>query len=43
MVVAGQIDVLPAQWRQMGQIARCWMITLLFEVIDGSLQVRCVP
>jgi hypothetical protein len=33
VVVAGQIDVLPAQWRQIGQITRCRMITLPFEVI----------
>jgi len=43
VVVAGQIDVFPAQWRQMGQIARFRMVPLPLNVIDGSLQVRRVP
>ena len=42
MVVAGQIDVLPAQWRQVRQIARYRMMALPSKMIDGSLQVRCV-
>jgi len=39
MVIAAKIDVLPAQWRQMCQIAECPMLLLCFMIIDGSLQV----
>jgi hypothetical protein len=39
MVIAAKIDVLPAQWRQMCQIAECRMLLLCFMIIDGSLQV----
>ena len=29
VVIAGKIDVLPAEWRQMGQITRCGMLPLI--------------
>ena len=40
MVVACQIDVFPAQGRQMGQIAGCRIIFLPFKMIDSALQIR---
>jgi hypothetical protein len=43
MVTAGKIDVIQAQWRQMGQIAKCRIVPLSFKIIDGSRQVRRPP
>ena len=43
VVVAGQIDVFPAQRRQMGEITGFGMVPLPSKMIDGSLQVGRVP
>ena len=43
MVVSGQIDVFPAERRQMRKVNRCRMAPLLAYVIDGALQVHGVP
>ena len=43
MIIAGKIDVLPAEWRQMGQITGCRMMPLIAQVIDGALQVGRIP
>ena len=43
VVIAGKIDVLPAEWRQMGQITRFRMLPLIAQVIDGALQVGRIP
>src|SRR6266851_1202380 len=33
----------PAEGRQVGQITGCRMVALLTQVIDGALQVGCIP
>lgn len=38
-VIADEIDVLPAEWRQVGQITGSRMAPLIAQVIDGTLQV----
>ncbi len=43
MVVSGQIDVFPAERRQMRKVNRCRRVPLLAYVIDGALQVHGVP
>jgi hypothetical protein len=43
LVVARQVDVLPAQRRQMGKISGCRMVPLLSQVIDSPLQIGPVP
>ena len=43
VIIAGKIDVLPAEWGQMGQITRCRMLPLIAQVIDGALQVGRIP
>ena len=42
-VVARQVDVLPAQRRQMGKISGRRMVPLLSQVIDRPLQIGRVP
>ena len=42
-VIAGQIDVFPAEGRQMSQITGCRMVALCAQVIDGALQVGRIP
>ena len=43
LVVACQVDVLPAQRRQMGKISGDRMVPLLLQVIDSPLQIGRVP
>ena len=43
LVVARQVDVLPAQRRQMGKISGRRMVPLLSKVIDSPLQIGRVP
>ena len=43
VVIAGKINVLPAEWRQTGQIILCWMLPLIAKVIDSALQVGGIP
>jgi len=43
VVISGEIDVLPAEWRQMSQITGCRMVPLITQVIDGALQVGRIP
>jgi len=43
VVVSGQIDVLPAEGRQVGKVSGLRMVSLLAQVIDRTLQVNGVP
>ena len=42
-VIAGHIDVLPSERRQMRQITGCGLVPLVAQVIDGTLQVGRIP
>jgi hypothetical protein len=37
VIIASEVDVLPAEWRQMRQIAGRWFIALAVQVIDRAL------
>ena len=37
VVIAGQINVFPSEWRQMGQITGCRILPVIAQVIDGAL------
>lgn len=43
MVVSSQIDVLPAERRQVGEVSGFRLVSLLAQVIDHALQVNSVP
>jgi hypothetical protein len=43
LVIARQIDVFPAQRRQMGKISGRRMMSLLSKVIDSPLQIDRIP
>jgi hypothetical protein len=43
VIIAGEIDVFPAQGRQMGKITGFRTVPLPSKVIDGPLQVRRIP
>jgi hypothetical protein len=43
LVIAREIDVFPAEWRQMGQITGRWIVPLVAQMIDSTLQVGRVP
>src|ERR1035437_1554243 len=43
VVVSSQIDVLPAEGRQVGKVSGLRMVSLLAQVIDRALQVNGVP
>ena len=42
-VIPRQKDVFPAERRPMREITGCRIVTLLVPVIDGALQVPCIP
>ncbi len=39
VVITDQINVLPSEWRQMGQITGCRMLPVIAQVIDGEVTV----
>ena len=43
MVIAGQVDMLPAERRQMGEITGLRVMPLLSKVIDRPLKVGRIP
>ena len=43
VVVAGQIDLLPAQWREVSEVSLPGFNPVLAEVIHGALQVDGIP
>jgi len=43
VIVAGEIDVLPAEWREMHQVVGLRRHALAPQVIDRALQVHGIP
>ena len=43
MIVAGEIDVLPAEWREMHQVMGLRRHAVAPQVIDRALQVHGIP
>ena len=43
LIIASEIDVLPAEWREMHQVGGCGVTRWLRKLIDRALQVHGIP